>query len=57
MSIIKTIKSLPELKIVFADKREISGACQHGGKATFIQADITLSCCDYKMQLLAQLDS
>jgi uncharacterized protein YwqG len=50
-------KKLPKVKIVYADNREISGASQFGGSATFIQADRTPSCCDSKMQLLAQLDS
>ena len=50
-------KKLPKLKILYADKREISGASYLGGSATFIQADRTPSCCEHKMQLLAQLDS
>lgn len=46
----------PEVKLVPADGREVSGATQFGGKATFIQGDHTPECCGRKMTLLAQLD-
>jgi hypothetical protein len=47
---------LPELKLLPADGREVSGASQLGGRATFIQGDHTPVCCGRPMSLLAQLD-
>ncbi len=50
------MNELPEVKLIPADGREISGATKFGGKPTFIQGDHTPECCGARMALLAQLD-
>lgn len=50
------MEELPEIKLVPADGRSVSGDTKLGGRATFIQGDHTPECCGRRMILLAQLD-
>jgi hypothetical protein len=50
------VEELPEVKLVAADGRGMSGDTKFGGKPTFIQRDSTPECCGQPMVLLAQLD-
>jgi hypothetical protein len=50
------MNDLPEVKLLPADGREVSGDTKFGGKPQFIQSHNTPECCCQPMALLVQVD-